>query len=102
MTERTTVYAPRAPHPATMVDRNLMISDATGNVLIVYCPRHLVGGVYDVRAPCWSLFGPITPTEFVSAFERLGVRIADGPNLQLWLDSIAAVMPPQLRDQRGH
>jgi hypothetical protein len=102
MSESAYVYAPRAPHPDTLADRNLLIRDATGNALIVYCPRHLVGGIFDTRAPCWNLFGPITPTEFVSSFERLGILIADGLDLQRWFDNIAAAMPPQPRSSRGH
>lgn len=102
MNERSVIYAPRAPHPSTMADRNLMIRDATGCALIVYCPKHMVGGIYDTRAPCWNLFGPITPTEFVGSFERLGVSICDGPDLQRWMDTIAAAMPPQPRSERGH
>jgi hypothetical protein len=102
MTEYAEVYEPRAPHRSTIADRNLMISDATGTLLIVYCPIHRVGGIYDMRAPCWNLFGPITPTEFVASFERLGVRISDDQNLQRWLDAVSSAMPPQVRDVRGH
>lgn len=102
MNERTAIYAPRAPHPSTMTNRNLMIRDSTDYALIVYCPRHLVGGIYDTRAPCWNLFGPITPSEFVGSFERLGLSVADGPDLQRWMDAISAAMPPQPRAVRGH
>ena len=102
MNETALVYAPRAPHPDTMSDRNLMIRDASGFALIVYCPRHRVGGIYDTRAPCWNLFGPNTPTEFVGSFERLGVSIADGAGLQRWMDAIAAAMPSQPGAVRSH
>lgn len=91
MTESATaVYAPKVPSHDTLTNPSMMIRDATGAVLCVYCPKNKCGGLYDLQLHGWTIFGPLTADEFVRALPRLNVRIADGPDLQVWLNAIAA------------
>lgn len=87
------VYVPHAPHAESLADPRLTIRDDAGSLLVHYCPRHCCGGVYDLETGVWSLYSPMTAVELLAALPRLGVRIADEPALQAWLDAIATLQP---------
>ena len=55
MIESAYIFAPQVPHRDTLADPRMLIRDATGTLLACYCPRHEVGGVYDLEARAWSL-----------------------------------------------
>ena len=93
MTEKTgtiRTFLPRAPHPDSLADQRLSITDAGGTLLVHYDPRHRCAGIwYPAPIAKWTIFTPVSVEEFLAALPRLGVQIADGPALQKWLDAIA-------------
>lgn len=97
MSETAFVFEPRAPHADSLANPRLMIRDRSGKLLVCFCPRHMVGGVYDLEVRAWTLYTPMEPCEFIAALPNLGVQLADGPDLQVWLDAIS--MSAQ---HRGH
>jgi len=92
----TKIFAPRAPHPASLADQNLTISNEDGTLLTHYCPLHKVGGIYDLESHAWTLYTPMTAAQMIAALPKLGVRVADGTALQTWIDAITATTPAAL------
>lgn len=62
---------------------------AGGPVLVVFDPLRHVGGVYHLEQEVWRLYVPIPLHEFLGALASNGITLAEGADLQTWLDAVA-------------
>lgn len=91
MNRRISVFAPKAPHPDSLADGELIIQNDAQQLLVMYCPRNRTGGLYYVEMGTWALQTPIAFGDFLAFLKQRDIQLPDGPDLQRWLDRVEAV-----------
>ncbi len=82
---------PKAPHPDTLADGDLLIIDEANGLLICYCPRNRCGALYALEVELWKMISPISFGDWLQVIEAQGIRLPEGANRQRWFDRIEAV-----------
>lgn len=95
--QQVPVLQPQAPSAESLSDARRSIR--AGGLLVHYDIERRAGGLYSLQHGGWTLFSPVTPSEFLQLLPAFDVVIADTPDLQTWLDAINVASPPAMR---GH
>jgi hypothetical protein len=91
MTAKMRVHPPLGLHADTLErPENLILARGpSGDLLVAYCRRNRVGGVWHRDAAMWTLWSPIGAPEFIGALSARGIEVADGGHaLEVWLDAV--------------
>jgi hypothetical protein len=83
---------PRGPHADSQADPLLAFESGDRTVLVVYCPRHRCGAIFDRADGTWLMHQPVTLDRFCDMLDDLDVVLPPDANLQAWIDRVTAVL----------
>lgn len=90
MSHVTKTTVPRGPHHESVADRRLSLAIPAAGTLLVYCPRHAAGCIFNEHSGRWMIQVPVAPVDFLKTLECAHIELPDAA-LETWLGSIHAV-----------
>lgn len=94
MKQHTMIPAPLTLRPLVLQGGRHLIraSSPHGRCLVAYDPVTMAGGVYHETGEIWAVYAPIRLQEFIGSLSWRQIQIAEGEDLQTWLDAVAELM----------
>ena len=87
------VKLPRAPHPDTLNNPQMLILSVCRKQLICYCPQHRCGAVLQIDTDVWIMHNPVSFVEFYNTLAQRGIELPEGEGHDAWLQAIALASP---------
>lgn len=84
------IPAPQVPTADTLKNPRLTFADVAGEVLVTYCPETCSGGIYHRSAEIWRIYSPISPREFINAFQQQGFKLPSDFVKAAWMSETGA------------
>lgn len=90
MTDPIHAPIPFGPHHDSVNDPRLSLGIPAAGLLLVYCPRHHCGCVYNASTGRWMIQVPVEPVDFLKTLERPGIELPTDA-LEAWLAHVHVV-----------
>jgi hypothetical protein len=90
--QRTEIPKPLSPRDECLQDGRHVLRGllAGSEVLCCYDPQRQSAATYHVEQKLWRIQVPVSLGEYLGGLRHAGVELAEGADLQAWLDAVAS------------